>query len=123
MKLLLLKGFYKGTKSLLAQFLELALRVGFFALPLGFYVLLLQFKDKPMSTTTIGNYLGQNGQKSTMQMVAPNTLLVCVDGFAFKKDLNKFVLELNKKMPHILTFLRIVTYVLVIAFCIKFLYR
>lgn len=69
------------------------------AMPLAVYVFLMQSREKPTSTTSIGNHLTD---KSTMQLIGPGVLLVCLDGKEYKENIRRAKKRWKDTLPAVM---------------------
>jgi hypothetical protein len=99
---------------------ELILTVVRTCLPLFAYYTLLQMNEKAQSLTTLPNL---TSEKSTYMVVAPNLILVSINGKQLKNDVKKYKKESDKVLPPIITLLKILAYVSVIIMCIYLLIK
>ena len=76
------------------QVLKVAVNMLFFLLPVGVYVLIMQFTRKMSAMSSIETYVDPS--KGEWMFIYPNTILVTTDANLYKKNIKKFNKELNK---------------------------
>lgn len=104
--------------NLIKQFTEIVLRCLLFILPMGVYLLLLQFRNKVSSISNISVY---TTDKSVWQHVFPGFILVAVSPDLFKnelKNINTKFQNFIERNKYTLSFLLALSIV-----CIMFLKR
>jgi hypothetical protein len=115
MKTTLLKNFCDLSLYTLGQVLEVTFRVIRFLMPVGVYNYFLQMKTKPTPVTALSTYLTP---KSTFMFVAPDTILVAVNGDQYKTFFSKKRYEWNKNFPTYFAVLQCVVYACIIFYFI-----
>lgn len=76
------------------QVLKVAVNMLFFLLPVGVYVLIMQFTRKMSAMSSIETYVDPS--KGEWMFIYPNTILVTTDANLYKKNINKAIKNLNK---------------------------
>ena len=79
---------------LLIQVMKLLVNTFFFFLPVGIYVLIIQFAKKMSATSSLSAYADPD--KSEWMFIYPNTILVTTDANLYKKNIKKFVKGVDK---------------------------
>lgn len=82
------------TCLLIIQVLKIIVNILFFLLPVGIYVLIMQFTRKMSAMSSIETYVDPS--KGEWMFIYPNTILVTTDANLYKKNINKVVKSLNK---------------------------
>ncbi len=86
MKAEVITWIFESVKNTLLQCTEVLLRVLLFFMPLGFYMCLLQFRNKVSSTRNLSTFTNDN---SVWQHIFPGFILVAIDPDEFKSSLQR----------------------------------
>lgn len=86
MKLTVLNWLKDSSISFIGRVVETVFRMILFFLPLGVYLLLIQYREKASATSNISVYTTDD---SRWQHIFPGFILVALDHNSFKKGFNK----------------------------------
>ena len=93
MKLEVTKWIIDFLTELFKQFLERFFRIVLFCLPLGVYLMLIEFRSKVSSMSNISIFTKDN---SVWQHVFPGFILVAIDPMLFKNEINKKCIDFQR---------------------------